>query len=540
MKTRKINLDRAPISSDKIKSKQDFEHVLTNYNSIKPSFWTKPWFYGPVGLASLAIVFSLFINSANSNPNENEKKSTLVNSTFPEDTKCIHPPIKSSDIAFNSYKIDPRKEEKITLESGTIVTIPKGSIISKTDEEIELKIREFESKSEAFLAGIPMDIGDKEAFESAGMIEIRGVQNGNTVQISPQKPIMIEMVLNQNPTGFDFWRLNEDKKDWDKYPSTFNYPSASSNSFNSSNVNSSKTDKIQKIEKEIIVIDSKLNELLVPLKKDFLLPEKGNQRFDIDFNEKDYPELEKLKGVEFEVDTKNKYDRNFTKKAWENMELSKKDQGYIITFSNSKEKFQIPVRPILKGISKDKAEQKFDSHFEAYLTKKTELQNEKERLLTEKSNLVQFKNLDNDSKPLISSNKIQSVKDYKTTFSTTVFGVFNCDRPITYPKANEEELVFTFDNNELIKTIQVFVFDKVKNVRYSYGQGFNHPISEVGFHPKNESVLLIIEKNGDVGYLTNFNEVKSNYGQLKVTRLNEKDVNLQSIQKLIDESTIDS
>jgi hypothetical protein len=140
----------------------------------------------------------------------------------------------------------------------------------------------------------------------------------------------------------------------------------------------------------------------------------------------------------------------------------------------------------------------------------------------------------------MNSNNLQSVKGFKTTFSTTVFGVFNCDRPITYPKATEEELAYTFENNQLIKTLQVYVFDKVKNVRYSYGQGFNHPISEVGFHPKNESVLLIIDQNGDIGYLTNFNATKSNNGQLKVTRLNEKDVNLQSIQKLIDESTIDA
>ena len=36
MKARKINLDRAPISSDKIESKQDFGHVVTNYKLIKP------------------------------------------------------------------------------------------------------------------------------------------------------------------------------------------------------------------------------------------------------------------------------------------------------------------------------------------------------------------------------------------------------------------------------------------------------------------------------------------------------------------------
>jgi hypothetical protein len=536
MKARKINLDRAPISSDKIESKQDFEHVLTNYKLIKPSFWTNPWFYGPVGLASLAIVVSLLMNNVNSNPEANEKKSILVNSSFPEDTKCIHPPLKNKDVAFSSFEIDPTKNEKITLESGTTVTIPKGSLISKTDGKVQLNIREFDSKSEVFMAGIPMDFGEKQAFESAGMIELRALQKGKEIDISPQKPIQVEMVLNQNPTGFDFWRLNEVKKDWEKYPSTYKYPNTL---INIENV-VSKTNKIEKIDKDLSVVENKMIELVAPIKKDFLLPEKGNQRFDVDFDEKDYPELEKLKGVEFEVDTKNKYDRNFTKKAWENMELSKKEQGYIITFSNSKEKLQIPVRPILKGSSKDKAEQKFNSHFEEYLTQKTELQTEKDRLLAEKVALIQFKDVNVPSKVDVSSNNLQSVKGYKTTFSTTVFGVFNCDRPITYPKATEEELAYTFENNQLIKTLQVYVFDKVKNVRYSYGQGFNHPISEVGFHPKNESVLLVIDQNGEVGYLSNFNVAKSNNGQLKVSRLNEKNVNLQSIQKLIDESTIDA
>jgi hypothetical protein len=56
----KINtiLDRKPINSEYINSKQDFNQVMNGFQKLKPPIYKQGWFYGAVGLAAVAIVFT--------------------------------------------------------------------------------------------------------------------------------------------------------------------------------------------------------------------------------------------------------------------------------------------------------------------------------------------------------------------------------------------------------------------------------------------------------------------------------------------------
>jgi hypothetical protein len=74
MEIKKINLDRKPIETDYIRSKQDFQHVLANYKKGHIPVFKQPLFYGVIGFASLAtlITVSLF----NFNSPENDKITT--------------------------------------------------------------------------------------------------------------------------------------------------------------------------------------------------------------------------------------------------------------------------------------------------------------------------------------------------------------------------------------------------------------------------------------------------------------------------------
>ena len=212
MKKIKINIDRPQVKSEDIASRQNFDKVLDGYQKLKPPIFKNPWFYGAIGVASLAILFT--IGSLNSNTDTYENKITSNNQELPKDTKCIHSPIESVNVDFKTYTVNTTKEETINLPSGTIITIPKGSLILNSNEtKIEIKVREFNSKSESFIAGIPMD--EKEgAFESAGMIEIRAVDNERDVKINPSKPLKVNLNLTKNPENFQFWKLNEDKNKW--------------------------------------------------------------------------------------------------------------------------------------------------------------------------------------------------------------------------------------------------------------------------------------------------------------------------------------
>ena len=52
----KTILDRKPMSSEYINSKQDFNTVLSGVQKVKTPMYKSGWFYGTVGLATVAIV----------------------------------------------------------------------------------------------------------------------------------------------------------------------------------------------------------------------------------------------------------------------------------------------------------------------------------------------------------------------------------------------------------------------------------------------------------------------------------------------------
>ncbi|MGJ8661952.1 MAG: hypothetical protein ACSHXL_07935, partial [Bacteroidota bacterium] len=203
MKT-KFNLDRDKVKSEYIHSKQDYKKVLDGFQALKPPIWKNPWFYGPVGLASLATIlvltFQLQVNAYGNNTTLNLTSNTDIN--FPEDTPCIKAPISNHDIEFQMIEVYPENGIDTLLVSGTTINIPANSLKSEAGEPVQLKIREFRDKSSAFLAGIPMDFGNNSAFESAGMIEIRAEKNGKQVLLTENKPMEVNLALFKSPETF--------------------------------------------------------------------------------------------------------------------------------------------------------------------------------------------------------------------------------------------------------------------------------------------------------------------------------------------------
>ena len=549
MKKLKINVDRPQIKSEDIASRQNFDKVLDGYQKLKPPIYKNPWFYGAIGVASLAIL--LTIGSLNSKTDTNENKITSNNQELPEDTKCIHAPIENVNVDFKSFTVNTSKEETINLPSGTQITIPQGSLISPTNEtKVEIKVREFDSKSESFVAGIPMETKEG-AFESAGMIEIRGFQNEKEITMNPLKPLKVKLNLTKDPTNFQFWKLNEAKNKWENHPAVFTSENSKIPTVNQSkSMEISKNNllkSIEKTEKEIEVSKSSLANLKSPERIDFHLPIIENQRFDLDFDTKEFPELEKFKGMEFEVSTKKVYDKTFTKKTWNDVSLIKEKEAYFAVFSAKKDKFKIEVRPVLNGQKKEIAEKEFKKVYDNYIETKEKLaQNEKELLIQKKDQQEKYDQL---IKTLNSQNQINrntvlqaemtitSLPKFKADFSVTEFGVYNCDKVNSYPTSFNEEVHFSFFNHQPVELISAFVFNEKKDISYSYGSNSIRPISSIGVHEKDPNTLVAIDKEGKMGYVLNFNSSKINNNEIKLTLLDKKDQNIAFIQKLLNEKT---
>lgn len=70
----KAILDREKMSTEQIEAKQDFDKVLKLYNKSTTTFYKSPWFYGPVGLATIGTVVAL-TTMGNNNADQNEMLS---------------------------------------------------------------------------------------------------------------------------------------------------------------------------------------------------------------------------------------------------------------------------------------------------------------------------------------------------------------------------------------------------------------------------------------------------------------------------------
>ncbi len=70
MKHFKINVGRRRLSSEYIQAKQNFDSVLKGVRSSQPGIWKSPWFYGVVGMTSMAAIVGYYFYQTQNQINE--------------------------------------------------------------------------------------------------------------------------------------------------------------------------------------------------------------------------------------------------------------------------------------------------------------------------------------------------------------------------------------------------------------------------------------------------------------------------------------
>ena len=141
MEIKKVNLDRQNLSSSYIEKKQDFNHVLKSAKMTKMPTWKSPWFYGAVGLSTVAIV-AVVLTENNFKNETNDKTATLYES-------------KKEIEASKSISIKPSTEKKTTSAKSVVaayvpqftgsfnrVTIDNSFITEPSKDDIATTIEE--------------------------------------------------------------------------------------------------------------------------------------------------------------------------------------------------------------------------------------------------------------------------------------------------------------------------------------------------------------------------------------------------------------
>lgn len=312
--------------------------------------------------------------------------------------QLVNPPLPEADVEYMTFSVDAKKGGSWTAPSGTVITIPKGVFVdadgNKIKGDVELQYREFHDAADIILSGIPMTYdnhGTEENFQTAGMMEITGFQDGKPVFIAEGKTVDVSIGSFTPDDDYNLYFLNPEQKQW-------------------VDIGRAEIQDNGKKKKGLKMLGSSPEAPIEPTKGIPGKPSEHELGFAADYQE--FPELKPFKKIRWEPQ-----DRSFMKKnewafteVWTSVELqevSAENMEYRFNLKNRKRKFSISVKPILEGEDYDKAMVKFNKKKAKYDKLLVQRKQEKARLVAQ--------------------------ADLLRSFPISGFGIYNCDRFLRMP-----------------------------------------------------------------------------------------------------------
>lgn len=544
----KFNLNRQPIPDEEINSHKDFGELVNKFKkqSIEKArsdasfLKNKKATYSAI-IAGVAVVctvtyFAAFKKEPPKETNNDKIATSQQNNTKTPNTKLnkafIAPPISKLNVPYTSYKVKAEQGGTLKHKTNSKIIIPKKAFVNKQGQdivgEVEIKYREFHNQADIIASGIPMtydSAGVQSTLESAGMIDIRGYQNGEPVYINPKKQITVEFQSEHTADRYNMYVLDTIAKNW-VYVSRDNSlkgqkhePSRTlAADATNEKAESPKTIELQKqleaippkIEAEKTVYAKKVNQLpkvTTPTK-----PTKataGRPQFELDVNYKEFPELEAFKNAIFEVGAENQnYSSKLADITWSSAEVSEgpiKGKNYLLTLKLRERIEKLIVYPALSGADYDKALKSYESKFNEYKTAVAKREAEEKRLkeefeikqaafaaeqkrLTDEmvKERIRWKKEQEDEL----NRQFQSISNQEKVtriFNVTSFGICNSDCPTSMPQGEKMNPIFVINNNDsFIRAEKTYLVCHSKNVVYNF---YNPPIS---YDPKDTYSLCVL------------------------------------------------
>ncbi|MFP5470464.1 MAG: hypothetical protein ACLGGV_02625 [Bacteroidia bacterium] len=577
MENRKININRPNISSEEILKRRNFQEVLTNYQLITKPFYKTPWF-GVTSSSMLitAVILGVFIFNESETSNkkkpvvathEDSTKKELV--SYKEDAPCIFPPIKNKGVEYNNYKINADKNETITHSTGSKITIPKGSMVDKKGNavsgEVEIRYREFHDQVDILLSGIPMtydSLNTTYTFESAGMVQIFGYQNGEEVFVNPNKPIKVEMQSRYEGTKYNLYELDTVQRNWvnkgkdevksEKLKVEFDDVIAIDEEdyqkelFNKQNVKTTYAVKEQKRE-ELVAVQKEVKKIE---KTEPIKPKQVDEtkfHFDIEVDENQFPEIAVYQSMLFEVLPGEKISPNDADKQWNNIELKKAEtqNQFIIHLTSPKEERLFKAQPVFKGEDLVKANKVFEQKFAEYskkldTRKQEEAQKQKEyeeakAKWEEAKNRLEAQQRAMAEAQVVNAHMNKNADKIYRTFNVTRFGTWNCDSPISQPRGREVLAKF---KHKITKGIIAFpVLMLIEKARNAVFRLDGERTQKFTFNPSENNILIGFLPSGEMAIFKpeDFKKIQAgttNF-EFEMHILNPDDFDTEELKKLI-------
>lgn len=358
----------------------------------------------------------------------NSDNNTLSNNSTPT-VFSLEKPFEMVDKAFEEF-IYEGKAKALKLLGGTVIEFPEEAFAKAG--KVTLKIREFFTAGEILASGIPMkydSAGVTSDFQSAGMIEIRMIQNGKEVKLQNNKEAKVIMTSSKKETNYNLYDLNEENGKW-------NFKC--------------KQDVIQK-PKDLARINAINKEI-----KQFSKPEKpvksleNRKFFDLNYKMENHTELKELANLMWQYtgnDEKRDITNNpdFLKKNWKKVAIypTQEELVYFLKLTDKDTTFRTTIRPVLRGELLTNANKEYTAKLNVYNKEIKDRVIEKARLEREDQFLRSF--------ALKGGGIYNYHRQFKVGHTLELIASIEFNTPVNLDKNNITYFLITGDNDVVIK-----------------------------------------------------------------------------------------
>lgn len=595
MEKRKININRPKVSSEEIGQHMDFGSVLGGHAAL-----TTPWYkttgfiasaVGTVAVVTGVVLYMVLGGDPAVDPHTDTNAPVAQDFTYQyaEDDNLIKPaflnrPFEDVQQERTRFTVIAEEGGNLNYHTGTRIVVPKGAFLNENgdvvDGEVEIQYIEYHDQAEIFMSGIPMtydSAGTTYHFESAGMLEIYAFQNGEVLKTNPEKAIQIEMKSRQEGSHFNIYRYDEVANNWvykgkdqvtplpldddgnllashdsigfdvDNGSITNNIDPIAENNYQPVPLQELATPaeraRLDVLEGEMVklkdeIADLKKEEPQKPVKAD-----RQRNRFNLDYNVDEFPELEVYQNTMFELgdDEENKdFSTDLYQIEWEDMKLSEHRKGisYRLTLIKGTTEKSFVVYPVFEGGDHDAAmkqyQQKFseyqsklDLRLEAEAKKKEEYEQLRQKLQEEQTRRELEWNAEMERKKeewhaqqeqmqaeldaqLELSRKIAKKKNkVMRAFTISNFGVWNSDHPQGLPQGAMVSAHFADKDGNELSLGQVYLVQKDVNALFNY---WSSDFGAFSFDPEAENLIWAVTADNKLAIVSAdaFKNVPSN------------------------------
>ncbi|MEM1119872.1 MAG: hypothetical protein AAGJ18_05450 [Bacteroidota bacterium] len=517
----------------------------------------KPLWAWSASMAALFLVGMIFLSRFNQTTLDSQTTTLAYLETQP----YVYPPLNNFAKKAEVIKVNANQGGTYKFASGSKMVVPKAAFANSygvlIDGEVEVHFKEYHDYVDFFLSGIPMEIkvdGQNQVLESAGMIEVYATQNGERLQMLPDKPFEIELkskiaFAGETPPEFNIYFLDENKREWDlRGTDEIEVVKDNANFFvkvigdpgdpnfvGEVTYDTTWNETLVTLEQGLINenqrLDQKLEKEIAKVTQQIALPQKPIEPEEYDGNsmtmELDF-QTESLgaktyKGTIWQVLTAVEKFEQVTSTVWDEYDLTQQsDDAYTLNLGKGDKNAKLNVKPVLVGNDYENAKQEFEQQMTRYEQAKAARQAQitaKKREIEERMALEKA-NINKSFQERIATLKAKGHDNYATNeilkhtiinkFRIDRFGIWNCDRP---RPAYLAVLKGTFIDQHFEKYQQTMVYqtDKSQNTVRRF---YLNDIADVQFNDQSDNLLWLVTKENKLAvfYPNDFERIQQKDG----------------------------